>query len=263
MRRAARTLLLLAPLVLVLAACGGGEDKGSGNPLVDAAEATAAAGSETTETSAKVTYPGTELDLEGQGGYNHATDEGWQTLTIRLPAGTGQMDQIFVRNMLCMKSEEIFGNTLPSGKQWLKYDVNKAGPDSGFNFKALLGQTPADVLWQLQRTAEPVQEIGPELVGGEEMTHYRATIDPRKVPRADNLQALSKAVYKPVDVWVDEDGRVRQVKLDYTARVDPAADLRGRVQLTMKLAGFGSAVDVQPPAAGLVVDSTDIAEQGG
>ena len=40
-----RRVLLLAPLVLALAACGGGGgDTGSGNPLADAADATAASG---------------------------------------------------------------------------------------------------------------------------------------------------------------------------------------------------------------------------
>ncbi len=82
--------LMLAPLVLVLAACGGGKSTSSSdNPLVDAANATAEAGSEQDATSGKVTYDTpdgrTTLVLRGDGGYNHTTDEGWQHLVVSVP----------------------------------------------------------------------------------------------------------------------------------------------------------------------------------
>ncbi len=256
MRRLAR-LLPLASLVLALAACGGGgEEEQSTTPLLDAAEATAAAGTQMTATTATITYTVNALRLQGEGGYNHTTDEGWQHVTLRLPAGAATMDQVFVRSSLWMKSDELFGADLPSGKQWLKYDANKAGADSGFNFKALMGQTPADVLKQLQRAKEPPTEVGSALVDGEETTHYRAPIDTKKIPAADNLQRLTKSVYKPIEVWVDEDGLVRQVRFDYTALVDPAEPVRARVRMTMKLSDYGATVDVEQPAASLVVDAT-------
>ena len=258
MRRAVSRLLPLTLLVLALAACGGGGDESneSANPLLDAAESTAAAGTSTTNTAATVTYPGTALRLQGEGGYNHGTNEGWQHLTLRLPSGTAVLDEVFVTSSLWMKSAALFGADLPPGKEWLKYDTNKAGVDSGFNFKALMGQTPADVLKQLQRTKAPFTEVGTEDIEGEQTTHYRAAIDTTKIPAADNLQKLTKSVYKPIDVWVDEDGRVRQVRFDYTALVNPADTVRARVRMTMKLADFGATVDVEKPAASLVVDAT-------
>ena len=260
-----RVLLLLAPLALVLAACGGGgkTTSGSGNPLVDAANATAEAGSETTSMTGKVILPAQTLALRGNGGYDHATDEGWQHVVVTVPgAGSPTIDEIFVKGVLWMKSI-LFTDSLPSGKQWVKVDINKAGKNLGFNFKALMGQTPTDVLKQLQRTATPVKTVGTEEIDGVETTHYRAAIDTRKIPAADNFQKLTKATYKPIDVWVDEDGRVRQARFDYTAKVDPSMAARARVVLTMKLSEFGATVDVEPPAAKLVVDASAPAGGGG
>jgi hypothetical protein len=251
-----RRLLVLAPLALALAACGGGGgSNGSGNPLVDAADSTAEAASEATTTTGTVTYGDTRLSLVGEGGYNHTTDEGWQHLVVSAPTGKPVLDQVFVKNVLWMKSAELLGADLPPGKEWLKYDANKARVDSGVNFKALMGQTPADVLKQLQRTTN-VKTIGTEEIDGVETTHYRAAIDPKKIPAADNMQKLTASVYKPIDVWVDEDGRVRQAKFDYTARVAPSMAQRARVLLTMKLHDFGMTVDVAPPGANLVVDAS-------
>ena len=70
------------------------------------------------------------------------------------------------------------------------------------------------------------------------------------------MHKLTASVYKPIDVWVDEDGRVRQVKFDYTAKVAPSLQQRARVLLTMKLHDFGMTVDVAPPGAKLVVDAS-------
>jgi hypothetical protein len=256
-----RRLLLLAPLVvlvLVLTACGGGSSTpSSDNPLLDAANATAEAGSEKTSVTGTVTYGPQKLTLDGNGGYNHETDEGWQQILVTVPsAGRPSIDQIFEKSVLWMKST-LFASTLPPGKQWVKVDVDKAGKNLGFNFKALMGQTPADVLEQLERTGTPVTTVGTEEIDGVETTHYRAPIDTSKIPAGDNLQKLTMAEYKPIDVWVDADGLVRQVKLDYTAKVDPAQAELAHVLLTMKLFDFGSTVDVEAPKPALVVDVTD------
>ena len=101
-----------------------------------------------------------------------------------------------------------------------------------------------------------MKTIGTEQIDGVETTHYRAAIDTKKIPAADNFQKLTTATYKPIDVWVDEDGRVRQVRFDYTAKIDPSMAPRARVVLTMKLTDFGATVDVAPPKANLVIDAS-------
>ena len=158
-----------------------------------------------------------------------------------------------------MKSAELFAD-LPSGKEWLRYDVNKAR-GHGPNFKAVIGQSPADVLKTASADEGFRKTVGTETIDGVETTHYRAAIDPRKIPRTDRLQALTKAVYKPVDVWVDEDGLVRQVGSTTRPTSIPRRAAR-TFRLTMKLAEFGPTVDVEPPAADLVVDATAPGQPG-
>jgi hypothetical protein len=249
MRRFFPLALLL--LTLPLGACGGGSS-GSGNPVADAATKTAGAGSELSNTTGKVTYPEETFTLAGNGGYNHATDEGWQHLTLNVQGSKRVVDQAFIRRTMWMKSE-LFTSLLPSGKEWLKVDTAKAKRDLGFNFKGLMGQTSADVLEQLQRTAPP-KEVGKETLDGVETTHYRAAIDPKKP--ADHFLTLTGAQYKPIDVWVDGDDLVRQVKLDYTTKAYTNQAMRAHVLLTMKLSDFGATVDVEPPAPSTVVDAT-------
>jgi hypothetical protein len=256
-----RRLLPLALLAVVLAACGGGGSSGSGNPVADAATATEEAGSELTKTSAKVTYPEQTFALSGNGGYNHTTDEGWQHLTLSVQEARRVIDEAFIGNVLWMKSD-LFASLLPSGKEWIKVDTAKAGKQLGFNFKGLMGQTSADVLAQLERTAVPVKTIGKETVDGVDTTHYRASIDPKKAPPSKRIQKLTVPAYKPVDVWVDGDHRVRQVKLDFTAKAYTNQAMRAHVLLTMKLSDFGATVDVEPPTPSTVVDVTAPAGSG-
>jgi hypothetical protein len=251
-----RRLLLLAPLALVLAACGGGGgDKGSGNPLADAADSTASQGSELTTTSSRVVIPGQTLVLAGDGGFDHETKEGWQHLTVDVAGAKPVLDQVLIGNALWLKSD-LFSDIVPAGKEWIKVDMGKATKALGFNAKGLLGTSPGDVLSSLERTRTPVETVGEETIDGVETTHYRGTIDPKKVPAADRLQQLTAPVYKPLEAWVDGDGLLRQVKLDYTTRAYTNRAERAHVTLTMKLHDFGATVDVEPPAPGTVVDAT-------
>ena len=247
-------LIPLALLALVPAACGGSSSD-SGNPVADAATATAEAGTELTQTTGKVSYPDETFALAGNGGWNHQTGEGWQHLTLNVQSAKRVLDEVFIGNVLWLKSD-IFDSVLPSGKEWLKVDTAKAGKNLGLNFKGLMGQTSNDVLKELERTATPVTKIGKEEVDGVETTHYRATIDPKKVAARDPIQRLTSPAYKPVDVWVDGDHHIRQVKLDYTTKAYTNQAMRAHILLTMKLSDFGSTVDVEPPTASTVVDVT-------
>jgi len=62
--------------------------------------------------------------------------------------------------------------------------------------------------------------------------------------------------YKPIDVWVDGDGLVRQVKLDFTTKAYTNMTMRAHIVLTMKLPDFGANVDVEAPDPATVVDAT-------
>ena len=69
-------------------------------------------------------------------------------------------------------------------------------------------------------------------------------------PADDRLQKLTSPAYKPVDVWVDGDRLVRQVKLDFPTKAYTNQAMRAHVVLTMKLSDFGAPVDVEAPRCG-------------
>jgi len=256
-----RRLLVLALLLPMASACGGGGSSGTLNPVADAASKTVDAGTELSTTSSRVSYPQQTFSVAGDGGYNHATSEGWQQLTLRTKATRLKLDEIFIHKVFWLKSN-LFEDVLPAGKEWLKVDTAKATRNTGFNFKGLWAQTSADVLDQLRRTATPVKTIGKETVDGVETTHYRATVDPKQVPTTDRILKLTSPAYKPIDVWVDGDHHVRQVKLDFTTRAYTNEATRAHVLMTMKLSEFGATVDVEQPQAATVVDATAPAGTG-
>ena len=112
-----------------------------------------------------------------------------------------------------MKSADSSTALLPSGKEWVKLDMSQA---TGQGRASTQGAAGADAGGRAcsssQRTTTPVKTIGTETIDGVETTHYRAAIDTRKVPAAASFQKLTKAGFKPIDVWVDGDGLVRQVE---------------------------------------------------
>jgi hypothetical protein len=57
----------------------------------------------------------------------------------------------------------------------------------------------------------------------------------------------------PKEVWVDDDGLVRRMKLAYDD-MRFAAGQRGDMAMTMELYDFGVDADVEPPPARQVVD---------
>jgi hypothetical protein len=252
-----RTLVPAAGVaaVLALAGCGGTKAENT-DPIGTAVEKTIEQGSERTSVNGTVTLQGRPLQLTGQGGFDHVKQEGYQELEVTVPgSGSSRVDEVFVKSAFWLKSP-LFTGSLPKGRQWVKVDLRRAGRSLGFNFKALLGQTPDDALEQLRRTGTGVSEVGEEEIDGVQTTHYRAPVDPRKVPANDKMQRLTAASYKPVDVWIDGDDLVRRIRLDFTARADPAQPVRAHAVITMTLSDFGAPIDVEPPAASLVVDAT-------
>jgi hypothetical protein len=248
---------LVAPLALALVACGGSKSALDPNdPLGSAATNTEEAGTHKMGLTARVTLGSQTVALTGEGAFDEAARRGRLDLTLTIPgAGTAELDEVFNKASIFVKSP-LFAQALPPGKQWIRIDAAKAGEQVGFNFKAIMGQTPTEVLAHLRRASTDVTEVGEEDLNGVATTHYRAEIDIDKLV-ADRVQKLTDASYKPIDVWVDDEGRVRRVKLDFTSKVDPTAAARTHSVLTVDFSDFGTEVDVQVPPARQVVEATD------
>jgi hypothetical protein len=232
-------------LPLALAACGGSSSKTvSGDPLVTAADATSKQSSEKVTTKAKIDLSGQALSLASSGAFRGDDGELHGRFSFG-SFGSSTLDEVFKGNVVWLRSP-LLASTL-RGKHWIKLDLDKGAQAFGFNLAALAGQTPSSVLDTL-RLPGKVSEAGTETVAGVETTHYH-----------EELNATQKgALYKSLDAWIDDKNLVRQVKLDYGARVDPTSTERAHTVLTMTFSDFGTPVSVSTPPAADVVDSSQL-----
>ena len=257
MRRVA-LLLVLAPLVL--AACGSSGSSSSQQQLSPSASLKHAAKKSAQATSEHVDLKGTaavqgqRLSLTGSGDFDNASHQGTMTAHAGVAGVTVDVDEVLDGTTIYMKSP-LFAATLPGGKTWLKLDLQKLGKANGVDFGALLSQNPAQTLGQLQASGR-VSKVGDETIDGVATTHYRATIDPSKIPQGQQLQALTNAKYGPYNVWIGkDDGYVHRVVTSYSYAV-PGSTGRQSFTLTENFSDFGKTVTVDVPPASDVVDAT-------
>jgi hypothetical protein len=244
-----RRAWLLTPLVL--AGCGGGGTGTpvSGNPLAAAADATARQATERVDLQARLDLSSGPLGQQsysvgGSGAFDNKAGEGALRLSVTAAiGGSATLDEIFRHRVIWVRSP-LISALLPKGKQWLRFDLAKEAQVLGLDFNELTGQTPSDALAKLHLQGR-VTTIGKETVAGVATTHYRVALAPRK--------GGTGAHYKSVEAWVDNQGLVRKVKLDFTT---PGTS-RGSAHtvVAMVFSHFGAPVSVAPPPAGQVFDN--------
>jgi uncharacterized protein YdeI (BOF family) len=264
MRRAALALLVLAPLAL--AACGGGSKKNAGatelTPVAyvkQAAHKTAAAASEHMTLKGTVAVQGQVVTVSGGGNFDNASKTGAMHVDFNVGGLTGGIDEIIHGTTIYMKSP-LFSAVMPSGKSWMKIDLQRALQSRGIDFSTLGSQDPTTTLAQLQRIGT-VTEVGDEDVGGTATTHYRAHIDLAKAQQGARIKALTNATYGPIDVWIGkDDGLVRRLKLVLSVAPNGAAEQT--ISITTEFSDFGKAVRVALPAASETFDATNASLKG-
>jgi hypothetical protein len=159
---------------------------------------------------------------------------------------------------------------IPGGATWVRLDLQTLGKSFGVDLNQLLGQgaqNPGDAL-DLLKAVGSVQAVSTDPIPG--TTHYVAEIDPAKV--ADQVatdiggtigQKIENAVANasgtpgptPVDVWIDDNGLVRQVVLDLSGTHDGQT---GSLHLQLDISGYGTAVNVTAPPSSEVFDATGL-----
>lgn len=112
--------------------------------------------------------------------------------------------------------------------------------------------TPTDVLELVLRSSADVRVLGGEEVRGARTTHYRGEVDPEKLlaelpaerrPGPASSEDWRNLAAVPVEVWVDEDGRVRRIDIEQDMGTEDALGSR------FELYDFGVELDVRPPPA--------------
>jgi hypothetical protein len=279
---------LAAVLVtLGLSACGGGDGDASAPEtpraaVIEAANRTAEAGS--SRASFEITMTGLApqpLTMTAEGIFDSAERRGRMTMDMsELGAGSGQdlgtAEMIFDDFVVYMKFP-FLTQAQPNLKPWLKFDLRELGKQQGFDLGQLsqLNQNdPSQALQYLRAASDDVTEVGEEEVRGVETTHYRMTVDLRKVvdlapaEQREQLRATIDQIIEssdirmvPTEVWIDEDGLARRMSFRYEGmRFAPGQ--QGDMKMTMDLYDFGVEVDVDVPPKNQVTDIQELIRQG-
>jgi hypothetical protein len=269
--RAAYALFVLT-VALGASACGGE----SVSPQAAVAQAaTKTAESETYRTSITASMTGfapQEVRMTGTGEVDAVSQRMHMTVNYDFAGQTFGAEMAMDWPVIYMRFPAELAIPLPKGKSWIKFDLQKAGKELGIDFQQLMQAGQADPSQGLQylRGASDVEEVGEESVRGVDATHYRGTVDFRRVARQfpelkesiENIIELSKVESVPTDVWIDDDGLVRRMRLAYQD-MQFAPGQQGDMTMTMELYDFGVEVDVEPPPKDEVVDIQELLRQGG
>ncbi|MDQ3890410.1 MAG: hypothetical protein M3312_07635 [Actinomycetota bacterium] len=267
---------LLALAAVSAAACSGGGNEVAAEQAIAAAPAkTARAGSYRTDFSITTSgITGKPVKLTGEGIFDAEKRAGRMTLDMsRLGAAVGRRDLgvatiVFERLVVYLRLP-FLRELQPKLKPWLALDLQKLGEEEGIDLGGLeqLGESdPSRALAYLRGASGKVEEVGQEEIRGARTTHYRMTVDLHKAARRDpsERESLERVIERsgvqkiPADVWVDDAGRVRRLKLAYeNVRLAPGQE--GDLTMRMDLFDFGVDVDVAPPPAGRVTDVSDLA----
>jgi hypothetical protein len=273
--------VLLAAALAFAAACGSGEEAAAPKEETSPEAELAAAATKTTDAGsyrAEFTLtmdgaipgsPGRRVAMNGEGVFDTKAQSGHMTFDMSEFARAvgardfGDIELVMERFVMYMKFP-LLQELQPGMKPWIRFDLRKIAAQQGLGLAGLdqLNQSdPRQALLYLRAASGRVDEVGEEEVRDVSTTHYRMTVDLEKVAKLnpeqrENVERVieqSGVRTVPTEVWLDDDGLVRRMKLAYDD-MQFAAGQRGDMAMTMELYDFGTAVDVEPPPAGQVID---------
>jgi hypothetical protein len=276
-----RRYLLLLIASLTVAGCGGGADA---SLLATAVQNTEKAGGAELVFELEMEIPGLAepLVMPGSGVEDAGSRRGRLSFDMsalgQIP-GAGafcaagcDMEVVSDELVVYMRSP-LFTKEL-GGKEWMKLDMERFGSSMGIPMTEL-GSGPQSASQQLQMlrgASGEVSDEGRETVRGVETTHYSATVDLRRtvdtLPEEqreaarrgiEQLIELTGQSEMPIDVWLDDDQRVRRIEIVQTTK-QAGAELT--MHMTMEYVRFGVPVEIDVPDDDEVFDATDLALQG-
>jgi hypothetical protein len=242
-----RFILALLALTL-LSGCGGVD----GSLMATAVRNTKAAGG--AELAFQMTMPrpgGGEPVVMTGSGVEDLSNERAQ-VSMQVP-GAGEMEVRSERLVMYMHWDVL---TSQLGKDWVKIDLERAYDSLGIDMGAAqVGQGSSEQLRWLAEMSDGVIEEGREQVRGVEATHYSASVDLRRYPDGDmdKLIELTGQSEIPVDVWIDDDKRIRRMEWDQAISPGQAPG-----HIVAEYVRFGVPVDIDIPDDDEVFDATDL-----
>lgn len=277
---------LTASLVLATAACTSGTEGASHPPAANPRQAVLASVTDTesadsaafdfsvsvdgtpqlgglSQAGGSVTSKPVSLAISGHGLYSFSEKTGETTISLpsigQTPAQAVQVRQI--GNEVYLSSPRI--SAADGGKAWVSVSLSDYQQSQGQSSPAgdlSLGD-PTQILGLLKQLSGSVTQVGTSDIDGVPTTEYAGTIDLAGngttgstflSPQFGQILGLSAI---PIDVWVDGQGRARQVQTSFSV-------LGLTVKALVHLGSFGTPVSVQAPPSDQVVDGTGLLGNG-
>jgi hypothetical protein len=231
------------------------------DPVAQAADTTAAAGTAEFGIAGSVTAAGQKVPISGSGALDMRNAHMRMSMSFPMPQiGSLEMQEIFDGDAFYIRFPDALAKQIPGGKSWVKMDLDSLGKTSGVDVKQLMQanqSNPADMIKALKGVGSS-RLVGTENIGGAVAKHYRGEIDLNKAAEripdqkaADNVKQMFKSSGLssfPVDVWIDRAGRVRRERFSFSAP-EMAMDM------TIEFTRFGVPVDTTAPPADQVMDA--------
>jgi hypothetical protein len=266
---AACAIAVIAVLALLLSSGGHDATLVPGSALADAASATErVAGASTTvdgTVSAAALPEPLHIRLHGTQNTRQRAAHLAGVYENYPQKGTVPVDSITILPDIYLKSPIFAGTAIPSGK-WLHIDLQKTGKQLGIGDPTQFGSgDPSQVVQTLRAVSSRVEQVGTEEVRGVRTTHYRGTVELRRLPQvvpparraaakqsADRLIQLIGSDSYPLEVWVDRKRLVRRIRLKMTMKVQGRSLTQ---DMTIELFDFGPKRRIKPPPAGDTVEA--------
>ncbi|MGW0545897.1 hypothetical protein [Streptomyces altiplanensis] len=215
-----------------------------------------------TRTSAE----GKTASVSGEGVIDLAGGDSEMTLT----AEGQKIEQRVVDGTVYQKVPEAQQANVPGDKPWIKIDLKKAAQRNGGGGAAQVNDPAEAAGFAKGVTDKDVKKIGTEKAGGTNTTRYRVTIDVDKLAgpgdraKAEQLKKQLGPTL-PMDVWLDDDGRIRRQQMDMNMKAPAGPGAGGPqkvdVRTVIEYSDFGTELEVEPPAAGQTADMTGRAQR--
>lgn len=275
-----RMAIVIFGLILVVGGCGGSADSNPLATIVLAADRTQEAGTARMWMDMTMDGPDGLVTSTSDGAFDMDAGHGHMTMDMDMPdapAGTpelGTTEAVYAGTTIYMKMPTLSAH-LPPGKPWVSLDLQAAGEEVGLDFGALMQSgtsDPTQTLQYLRGASGEVTVVGEETVRGADATHYRATISLDKIveeapddlrdrlkPTIELLKEWAGTDELPVDVWIDDEGRMVRQSQSFTYAAGPAAGTS--MDMTLEMYDFGTDVEVDLPPPSEVTDLVELMQR--
>jgi uncharacterized cupredoxin-like copper-binding protein len=236
--------------------------------VAQAVASTSSAKSFTFTYAASITAAGKTLSMSGSGSYDVEHKLVEMKMRFDGASAAGANAELVLDNshgLVEYMNMALLQSRLPAGKSWVKLDVGALAKKAGIDLSKLQqgdSADPSKMFSYLRRAAVPTV-VGHETVGGVSTTHYKLTIDLRRLAAAETdataresrqraIQLSGVSSY-PAEAWVGSDGYLRRMRITVPQSQDATQPV-ATMTMTEELADFGTDVRIAVPPASSVVD---------